>query len=201
VSCGTVVTGGNPRLFPSSGRGVVEMSSLIAPAWCRGIPDSDVEAPPPNKLKAGWILGLGLESPATPSPSLPRALLCFASALPACRGGEGKSGDNMAQPWWSPWASGVKGIPSPGVVTSPARGPVLPASPGRKGVSYPGGMPKHSLVSRFLLHAAILCLPPPVRGRFWESDDGISLLGGVGEESAPAVPVRWIGRPLYRAFV
>jgi hypothetical protein len=87
VSCGTAVAGGNPQPFPSSGGGVMEMSSLIAPAWCRSIPDSDVEAPSPNKLKAGWILDLGLESPATPSLRFPRALLCFGSALPACRGG------------------------------------------------------------------------------------------------------------------
>jgi hypothetical protein len=54
-------------------------------------------------------------------------------------------------------------------------------------------MPEHSPESRFLLHAAIICLPPPVRGRFWEFDGGTSLLGSVGEESAPAVPVRWTG--------
>jgi hypothetical protein len=42
-------------------------------------------------------------------------------------------------------------------------------------------------------HPLILCLPPPVRGRFWESDGGMSLLGGVGEESAPPFPVRWTG--------
>jgi hypothetical protein len=70
VRRGVAATGGCPRLFPSNGRGVVEMWSLIAPAWCRGTPGSDVEAPPPNKLKAGWILGLGLESLATSSPSL-----------------------------------------------------------------------------------------------------------------------------------
>jgi hypothetical protein len=88
----------------------------------------------------------------------------------------------------------VKGILSPRVGTSPARVPVLPAALVRNGfASYPGRMFDHSPVSRLLLHAAILCLPPPVRGRFWESDGGMSLLGGVGEESAPAFPVHWTG--------
>jgi hypothetical protein len=54
-------------------------------------------------------------------------------------------------------------------------------------------MPEHLPVSTFLLRVAILCLPPPVRGRFWEFDGGMPLLGGVGEEAAPAVPVRWTG--------
>jgi hypothetical protein len=194
VRSGDVVAGGNPRSFPSNDGGVVEMSGKVASAWCRGLPSSDFEAPPPNKLLAGWILDLGLESPATPSPSSPRVLLCVASIFPACRGGEGKSGDNMPRPWWSPWARDVKGIPSPGVVTSSARGPVLPAALEWKGfASYPSGMFEHSPESRFLLHAAILCLPPPVRGRFWESDGGTFLLGSVGEEPAPAFPIRWTG--------
>jgi hypothetical protein len=178
VRSADVVAGGNPRSFPSNGGGVVEMSGKVEPAWCRCLPDSDFEAPPPNKLLAGSFLDLGLESPATPSPSSPRVLLCVASVFLACRGGEGKSDDNMPRPWRCPWARDVKGIPSPGVVTSPARGPVLPAARDRKGfASYPGVMFEHSPMSRLLLHAAILCLPPPVHGRFWEYDGGMSLLG------------------------
>jgi hypothetical protein len=95
VRSGEVVVGGNPRSFPSNGGGVVEMFGKEEPAWCRGLPDSDFEAPPPNKLLAGWIRDLGLESPVTPSPSSPRVFLCVASVFLACRGGEGKSGDNM----------------------------------------------------------------------------------------------------------
>jgi hypothetical protein len=53
VRCGVAVAGGNPRPFPSSDGGVVEMLSLRAPAWCRGFLDSDIEAPHPNKLMAG----------------------------------------------------------------------------------------------------------------------------------------------------
>jgi hypothetical protein len=88
----------------------------------------------------------------------------------------------------------VEGILSLGVGTSPARVPVLPAALEWKGfASYPGGMFEHSPESRSLLHAAILCLPPPVRGRFWESAGGMFLLGGVGEDPAPAFPVRWTG--------
>jgi hypothetical protein len=34
VRCGVAVAGGNPRPFPSSEGGVVEMLSLIAPTWC-----------------------------------------------------------------------------------------------------------------------------------------------------------------------
>jgi hypothetical protein len=192
VRCGVAVAGGNPRPFPSNGGGVVEMSGMVSPAWCRGIPVSNIEAPPPNKLMVGWILDLGLESPVTPSLSSQRVLLHVASTLLACRGGEGKSDVNMSRPWWSPWMRDVKGILSPGVGTSPARVSVAPAALVRNGfASYPGGMFEHSPVSRLLLHAAILCLPPPVCGRFWESDGGMSLLGGVGEESAPAFPVRW----------
>jgi hypothetical protein len=72
--------------------------------------------------------------------------------------------------------------------------PVLPAALEWKGfASYPGGMFEHSPESRFLLHASILWLPPPVRGRFWESDGGTFLLGGISEEPAPAFPVRWTG--------
>jgi hypothetical protein len=70
---------------------------------------------------------------------------------------------------------------------------VLPAARVWKGASHPGGMPERLLVSTFLLRATILCLPPPFRGRFWEFDGGMPLLGCVGEESAPAVPVRWTG--------
>jgi hypothetical protein len=166
VRSGVFAAGGYSRPFLSNGSRVAEMSGEVAPAWCRGLPGSDIEAPSPNKLEAGRIKDLGLKSPAASSSSPPQASLYVASALPACRGGKGKSGDNMPQPWWSPWTREVEGIPSPGVVTLPTRGPVLPATPGRKGASYPGGMPEHSPVGRFLLHAAILCLPPPIRGRF-----------------------------------
>jgi hypothetical protein len=44
-----------------------------------------------------------------------------------------------------------------------------------------------------LLQAAIICLPPPVRGRFWKFDGGMFLLGGVGEDPTPVYPVRWVG--------
>jgi hypothetical protein len=158
VRRGVAVAGGNPRPFPSSGGGVVEMSGLVALAWCRGGPESDIEAPPPNKLMAGWILDLGLESPATPSLSPQQLLLHVAFTLPACRGGEGKSDVNMPRPWWSLWMRDVEGILSPGVGTSSARVPVLPAVLVRNGfASYPGGMFKHSPVSMLLRHAAILC--------------------------------------------
>jgi hypothetical protein len=43
---------GNPRLLLSGGGGVVEWSGKLATAWCRGLPGSDLEASPPNKLKA-----------------------------------------------------------------------------------------------------------------------------------------------------
>jgi hypothetical protein len=116
---------------------------------------------------ADRILDLGLESPATPSLSSQRVLRYVASTLLAFRGGEGKSVDNRPRPWWSPWMRDVEGITSPGVGTSPARVPVLPATLEWKGfASYPSGMFEHSPESRVLLHAAILCLPPPVRGRF-----------------------------------
>jgi hypothetical protein len=95
VRCGVAMAGGNHQPFPSNGGGVVEMAGMVAPAWCRGLPDSDIEAPPPNKLMAGWILDLGLESPATPSLSSQRVLMHVASTLSACRGGEGKSDVNM----------------------------------------------------------------------------------------------------------
>jgi hypothetical protein len=171
----------------------MEVSDRETPAWCRGLPGSDLEAPSSNKLKASWILDLGLGSPATPSPSSLQVLLCVVQVLPTGRGGEGKNGDDVPQPWRRSWWRVVEGIPPPGAVTSPARGPVLPAARDRKGASHPGGMPEHLPVSSFLLSAAILWSPPPVRGRFWESDGGMSLLGGVGEEFAPAVPVRWTG--------
>jgi hypothetical protein len=108
VRSGVVVAGGYSRSFPSNGRRVVEMSGEVAPAWCRGLLGSDIETQSPNKLEAGWILDLGLESPVTPSSSPPRVLLYVASALPACRGGEGKSGDNMPRHWWSPWMRDVE---------------------------------------------------------------------------------------------
>jgi hypothetical protein len=44
--------GGNPRLLPSGGGGVAEWSDMIATTWCCGLSVSDLEAPPPNKLKA-----------------------------------------------------------------------------------------------------------------------------------------------------
>jgi hypothetical protein len=44
--------GGNPRLLPSGGEGVVEGSNKLAIAWCCGLSVLDLEAPPPNKLKA-----------------------------------------------------------------------------------------------------------------------------------------------------
>jgi hypothetical protein len=194
VRMGVIAAGGNPRSSSSNGGGVVEASAKVTPAWCRGLPGSDLEAPSSNKLLAGWILDLGLESPLTPSPSSPQVLLCVVPVLLTGRGGEGKNGDNMSRPWWSPWARDVKGIPSPGAVTSSARGPVLPAALERNGfASYPGGLFEHSPRRRFLLHVAILCLPPPVRGRFWESDGRTFLLGGVGEESASTFPVHWTG--------
>jgi hypothetical protein len=200
---GDVAASENLRPFASNGGESMLMSALVNPVWCRGSPVSDIEAPPPNKLKAGWFLDLGLETPVTSSRSSPRMWMFAVPALLAGRGGEEKSGDNIPQHWWTPWAREVKGSLSPGVFTSPARGPVLPAARGWKGASHPGGMPEHLPVSTFLLRAAILCLPPPVRGRFWEFDGGMSLLGGVGEESTPAVPVRWTGagRSIYRAFV
>jgi hypothetical protein len=166
VRSGVVAAGGYSRPFLSNGNRVAEMSGVVAPAGCRGLQGSDNEAPSPNKLEAGRIQDLGLKSPATSSSSPPQVSLYVASALPACRGGEGKSCNNVPQPWWSSWAREVEGIPPPGVVTSPARGPVLPAARGWKGASHPGGMPEHSPESRLLLHAAIICLPPPVRGRF-----------------------------------
>jgi hypothetical protein len=43
--------GGNPRLLPSGGGGVVEWSGKLATAWCCGLPCSNLEAPSPNKLK------------------------------------------------------------------------------------------------------------------------------------------------------
>jgi hypothetical protein len=119
----------------------VEASDKETPAWCRGLPGSDLEAPSSNKLKAGWILDLGLGSPATSSPSSLQVLLRVVHVLLTGRGGERKNGDGMPQPWRSPWVRDVEGIPPPGAVTSPARGPVLPAARDRKGASHPAGCP------------------------------------------------------------
>jgi hypothetical protein len=71
VRNGGVVASGISRPSPSNGGRAVEMSGKVAPAWCCGLPSSYIETPPPNKLLAGQILDFGLESPATPSPSLP----------------------------------------------------------------------------------------------------------------------------------
>jgi hypothetical protein len=190
---GATAAGGNPQSFSSNDGGVMEKSGKVTPAWRRGLPGSDLEAPSSNKLKTGRILDLGLGSPVMACPSLPQVLLCVIQVLPTGRGGEGKNGDDMPQPLWSSRKRAVEGIPPPGAVTSPARGPVLPAARVWEGASHPGGMPEHLPVSTFLLRAAILCLPPPIRGRFWEFDSGMPLLGGIGEEAAPAVPVRWTG--------
>jgi hypothetical protein len=48
--------GGNPRPHPSSGGGVVEWFGKAATAWCCGLPRSDPEAPPPNKLRAVLLI-------------------------------------------------------------------------------------------------------------------------------------------------
>jgi hypothetical protein len=119
VRMGATAAGGNPRSSSSNDGGVVEASGKVTPAWCRGLPGSDLEASSSNKLKAGWILDLGLGSPVMPSPSSPQVLLCVIHVLLTGRGGEGKNGDDMPQPWWSPWARGVEGIPPP--VLSPRR--------------------------------------------------------------------------------
>jgi hypothetical protein len=108
----------------------VETSGKVTPAWCRGLPGPDLEAPSSNKLKTGWILDLGLGSPVTPSPSPPQVLLCVVQVLLIGCGGEGKNGEDMLQPWWSSRERAVEGIPPPGAVTSPARGPVLYLLPG-----------------------------------------------------------------------
>jgi hypothetical protein len=50
-----VTEGGNPRLLPSDSSGVMEWSDKLATAWCCGLPCSDLEAPPPNKLKAVFL--------------------------------------------------------------------------------------------------------------------------------------------------
>jgi hypothetical protein len=44
--------GGNPRPLPSGGDGAVEWYGKIVAARCWGLPCSDLEAPPPNKLRA-----------------------------------------------------------------------------------------------------------------------------------------------------
>jgi hypothetical protein len=44
--------GGNPRPLPSGGDGAMEWYNKVAAARCWGLPCSDLEAPPPNKLKA-----------------------------------------------------------------------------------------------------------------------------------------------------
>jgi hypothetical protein len=86
--CGDVAAGGNLRPFASNGGESVLMSAPANPAWCRGSPVSDIEAPPPNKLKAGWFLDLGLETPATSSRSSPRMKMFAVPALLAWRRGE-----------------------------------------------------------------------------------------------------------------
>jgi hypothetical protein len=46
VKSGDAAAGGNPWPSPSSGRGVVELSGKVASAWYRGLPGSDIKAPP-----------------------------------------------------------------------------------------------------------------------------------------------------------
>jgi hypothetical protein len=44
--------GGNPQPLPNGGGGVVEWYGKVAISWCCGLPGSNLEAPPPNKLRA-----------------------------------------------------------------------------------------------------------------------------------------------------
>jgi hypothetical protein len=99
VRMDATAAGGDPRSSSSNDGGVMETSGKVTPAWCGGLPGSDLEAPSSNKLKTGWILDLGLGSSVTPSPSPPQMLLCVVQVLPTGRGDEGKNGDDMPQPW------------------------------------------------------------------------------------------------------
>jgi hypothetical protein len=146
----------NPRPPPSGDGGVAEMSGVAATVWCRGLPAPGLEAPPPNKLKAGWTLFPILGFPAASSSFSPLAPKRATSALLACHGGKGKSVCSPPRPRWSLWESGVEAAPSPRVVISPARVPVLPAELEWKGfASDPGRLFELSLVGRFPRHAAI----------------------------------------------
>jgi hypothetical protein len=79
-----------PQPSPSGGRGVAELSGEVAMAWCRRLPGLDIDAPPPNKLKAGWTLDLDLGFPSAPSLISPQVRESAASPLSAVVAARGR---------------------------------------------------------------------------------------------------------------
>jgi hypothetical protein len=128
------------------------------------------------------------------STSSPALLHAGASTSPSAgHGGEGKGCGAIPAFVIEDLEVESEGVWSPRCVTSPARGPVLPAHMRPTPLSLSAATRVPFPAGRLLLRADLLHSPPPIRGRFGESDGGSLYIDDGGEGPFPFCSVLQFG--------